>query len=197
MSTRQPTSTILDELLEAAAMEHVTLDWLLERLGERSFGLALLLLSIFAMLPGVSAFAAALLIVLSTQMLLARPGPVFPRSIRMRQFKRRQLATLLRYVVPTLRWLERFVRPRWMTPFEATKRVVGGAVLLLSTGLLAPVPLSNLPPALAIVLIAFAYLEEDGVLLCGGLAIAFALLAAILLAGWEAMSAAGWVPGLL
>jgi hypothetical protein len=70
---------------------------------------------------------------------------------------------------------ERFVRPRWTTPAEGTKRVVGGIVLLLSAGLLAPVPLSNVPPALAIMLIAFAYLEEDGLLLCGALVIAFVM----------------------
>jgi hypothetical protein len=51
-----------------------------------------------------------------------------------------------------------------------------GLVLLLLL-LLAPVPMSNLPPALAIMLIAFAYLEEDGMLLCGALIIAFVLIA--------------------
>jgi len=114
-----------------------------------------------------------------------------------RRFEALRLAALLRYVVPVLRWLERFVRPRWTTPVEATKRVVGGSVLLLSAGLLAPVPLSNVPPALAIMLIAFAYLEEDGILLCGALTIALVVVAAVLLAAWETMSAAGWVPGLL
>ena len=131
------------------------------------------------------------------QMLLARSGPVFPRRLRSHQFEARRLAALLRYVVPVLRWLEHFVRPRWTTPVAATRRVVGGSVLLLSAGLLAPVPLSNVPPALAIMLIAFAYLEEDGALLCGALAIAFVIVAAVLLAAWETMSAAGWVPGLL
>ena len=68
---------------------------------------------------------------------------------------------------------------------------------MLRAGLLAPVPLSNVPPALVIMLIAFAYLEEDGVLLCGALTIALVVVAAVLLAAWETMSAAGWVPGLL
>jgi hypothetical protein len=72
-------------------------------------------------------------------------------------------------VVPVLRYLERVIHPRWLTPFEATKRVVGGVVLLLGVSLLAPIPLSNVPPALLIVLIAFAYLEEDGLLLCAAL----------------------------
>ena len=197
MSARAPISTVLGDMLAAAGTDHVTLDWLLGRMGGRSFGLVLLLLSIFGLLPGVSAFAAVLLMIPAVQMLLARSGPVFPRRLRSRRFEARRLEALLRYVVPALRWLERFVRPRWTTPVEATKRVVGGAILLLSAGLLAPVPLSNVPPALAIMLIAFAYLEEDGALLCGALAIALVIVAAVLLAAWETMSAAGWVPGIL
>jgi transposase IS116/IS110/IS902 family protein/exopolysaccharide synthesis protein ExoD len=66
---------------------------------------------------------------------------------------------------------------------------VGFIVLLLEASLLAPIPLSNLPPALLIVLIACAYLEEDGALLCGALLAAlmrFALLAA---SGWQILSA--------
>jgi hypothetical protein len=197
MSARAPISAVLADMLAAAGTDHVTLDWLLGRMGGRSFGLVLLLLSIFGLLPGVSAFAAVLLMIPAVQMLLARSGPVFPRRLRSRRFMARRLAALLRYVVPALRWLERFVRPRWTTPVEATKRVVGGAILLLSAGLLAPVPLSNVPPALAIMLIAFAYLEEDGALLCVALAIALVIVAAVLLAAWETMSAAGWVPGIL
>jgi hypothetical protein len=197
MSARAPISAVLGDMLAAAGTGHLTLDWLLDRMGGRSFGLVLLLLSIFGLLPGVSPFAAVLLMIPAIQMLLARSGPVFPRRLRSRRFEARRLAALLRYVVPALRWLERFVRPRWTTPVEATKRVVGGSVLLLSAGLLAPVPLSNVPPALAIMLIAFAYLEEDGALLCGALAIALVIVAAVLLAAWETMSAAGWVPGIL
>ena len=103
----------------------------------------------------------------------------------------------MRRSVPVLRWLERFIRPRWATPFKATKRGVGGVVLLLSASLLAPVPLSNVPPALAIMLIAFAYLEEDGVLLCAGLVLGVAMLAVAAAVAWETVSTTGWVPSLL
>ena len=130
-------------------------------------------------------------------MVLARPAPVFPCRVGARRFETRRLASLVRRVVPVLRWLERFIRPRWATPFEATKRGVGGVVLLLGASLLAPVPISNVPPALAIMLIAFAYLEEDGVLLCAGLALGVAMLAVAAAVAWETASATGWVPGLL
>jgi hypothetical protein len=73
-----------------------------------------------------------------------------------------RLARVVRRVVPVLRFMERFVRPRWAAPAGATERAMGGVLLLL----LAAVPLSNVRPALAIApataVIAFAHLEEDG-----------------------------------
>lgn len=113
---------------------------------------------------------------LAAQMILARRGPVFPRFIAGRTFQKQRLASMLNSAVPVLRYLERFIRPRWQTPFEMTKRVDGGAIPLVGTLLFAPVPLSNVPPALVIILLAFAYLEEDGVLLCITLAAALVLL---------------------
>ncbi|MBB3268361.1 MULTISPECIES: exopolysaccharide biosynthesis protein [Azospirillum] len=197
MIARAPTSVVLNGVLGEAPAEHVTLDWLIGRLGLRSFGVILLLLALVGVLPGVSAMAGVLLTIVAFQMILDRPGPAFPRRIASRHVETRRLAAIIGRTVPVLRYLERFIRPRWATPFTATKRVVGGVVLLLGASLLIPVPLSNLPPALLIVLIAFAYLEEDGALLC--VALVGTLLLSVIAAGaaWQAMSAAGWLPSVL
>ena len=197
MTTRVPTSVVLNGILGEAPAEHVTLDWLIGRLGHRSFGVILLLLALLGLLPGVSAMAGVLLTIVAFQMTLDRPGPVFPRRIATRHVETRRLAAIIRRTVPVLRYLERFIRPRWATPFATTKRAVGGVVLLLGASLLIPVPLSNLPPALLVVLIAFAYLEEDGALLCAALAGTLVLSAIALGAAWETMSAAGWLPSVL
>ena len=69
----------------------------------------------------------------------------------------------MRRAIPVLRYLERAIHPRWYTPLGVTKRVVGVLVLLL-TALLLLVPMIQVVPALVIVLILLAYLEEDGVL---------------------------------
>lgn len=197
MEMHRPTSAVLHDLLGEAPAEQVTVDWLLARLGDRSFGIVLLLLGIFGLLPGASAIAGALLVILAFQMIKGRSGPSFPRRVGDRRIPTRRLAVLVDRVVPVLRWLERFIRPRWATPFVATRRAVGAVILLLGASLFVPVPLSNIPPALAIMLLAFAYIEEDGVLLCIALVIATSLLAGAATVTWEAMSAAGWVPGLL
>jgi hypothetical protein len=197
MTERAPTSVLLDDLFGQEVPEQVTLGWLMGRLGSRSFGIIVLVLALIGLLPGLSALAGVLLMVPAAQMILARPVPEFPRWIAVRPFEARRLARVVRRVVPVLRAVERFIRPRWPTPFQMTKRVVGSVILLLAASLLAPVPLSNIPPALVIGLIAFAYLEEDGVLLSAALALALVMLSIASVAAWEALSATGWVPGLL
>jgi hypothetical protein len=193
-----PTSAVLEGIFaDVPADGHVTLDRLMCGLGDRAFGFVLLLLALLAALPGGSVPAGLLLLVPAWQMLRAHPGPVFPRVVAARLIATRRIARLVRGVVPVLRVIERVVRPRWTTPFEATKRTVGGAVLLLGAGLFVPVPLSNVPPAAAIVLVAVAYLERDGMLLCAALAAALVVVALAATLTWQALSATGWVPGLL
>ena len=194
---RRPSSEILAELLDEAQGQNVTLDWLLSQLGTRSFGMMLLVVAPLGLLPGISPLAGILLIVPAYQMILGRPGPVFPRRLGQRQIGVHRLAALLGRIVPLLRYLERLVRPRWTTPFEWTKRVVGGAVLLLGLGLLIPLPLSNVPPALTILLISFAYLEEDGILLCLALCITAFMLTIAAGLVWQTLSSAGWLPSIL
>jgi hypothetical protein len=100
----------------------------MRQLGPRSFGIILLLLGFLACLPGVSAVAGVLIAIPAYQMIVARNGPVFPPFFAARRFRTQRLAAILARSVPVLRLLERFIQPRWHTPFETTKRIVGGAI---------------------------------------------------------------------
>ena len=85
-----------------------------------------------------------------------------------------------------LRYLEKAVYPRCPTPLEATKRVVGVAVMMLCARLiLTPIPLSNILPALLFSLIASAYAEEDGLVLSISLLAGFVVIAIDLAMVWE------------
>jgi hypothetical protein len=125
-------------------------------------------------------------------MILGRREPVLPRRLAVRRLSRERLARNLDRVIPVFRRLERVVRPRWGTHFEMTKRVIGFVILLLGATLLAPVPFSHIIPALVIMLLAFAYLEEDGILLCIALAAAALSLAITAVAVWGAIEASGF-----
>ena len=96
--------------------------------------------------------------------------------------------------VPVLRFIERMIHPRWHTPPEATKRLVGIVVVLLTvTVVFSPIPLSSVVPALMIALISLAYLEEDGLLLLISLSTAVVVLAIALVAVWETVAGAEWI----
>lgn len=188
-----PTSVVLTRLIESAPAETVTLGWLLDHLRTRSFGIILLLLGVCGLLPVVSPVAGLLLAIPGYQMLSGCSVPTFSRSIGQRPLATSKMAAVLARIIPALRAMERFVRPRWPTPFQATKRIIGGFIVLLGACLLAPLPFSNIPVALTIVLVAFAYLEEDGVLLAAGLLAALALFVAGGAALWGTIAGAVWL----
>jgi hypothetical protein len=100
--------------------------------------------------------------------------------------------------VPVLSYLEKMIYPRWPAPHEATKRVVGAMVVLLSTAVvLSPIPLSNVVPALVIALMSLAYLEEDGLLLTLAPLSAVIVLAVAAAAVWKTILGAEWISRLL
>jgi hypothetical protein len=165
---------VLQQLHEEAPRDYVTLGWLMGRLHKRSFGMIMLLLALVAAVPGVSIVAGLLLMIPALQMVAGKAAPIFPRGIAARPLPTRRLDALMRRAIPVLRYLERMIHPRWPTPLEGTKRLVGVIVVMLNSVLvLAPIPLTNVVPALVIALISLAYLEEDGLVL------SIALLAAI------------------
>jgi hypothetical protein len=157
-----PTSTVMHELLDQAPGDSVSLGWVIEQLGERSFGLLMFLLALVALVPGLSGFIGVLLMIPAFQMIMARRVPVLPRFITRRQIPTQRFARLIGRMVPLLRRAERLFKPRWPTPFET---------------LIEPIPFSHVIPSLVIMLVALAYLEEDGVMLCVALAVALASLA--------------------
>ena len=196
-TTFVPASVLLQRLHDEAPTGHFTLGWLMGRMHKRSFGLVMLLLAVVAIAPGVSIVAGLLLMIPAFQMIAGQPAPVFPRRIAVRPLPTRHLAALVQRAVPVLRYLEKFIHPRWSTPLQATKRLVGAIVMLLNITLLfTPVPVSNVVPALVIALISLAYLEEDGLLLSIALLASIIVLAVELVAVWETVRGAKWIYGL-
>jgi hypothetical protein len=188
---------VLQRLHDEAPTDHFTLGWLMGSLRKRSFGIIMLLLALVAIAPGVSIVAGLLLIIPAFQMIVGRPAPVFPRCIAARPLPTRHLAALVQRAVPVLKYLEKVVHPRWPTPLEATKRLVGTVVVILNTTLVfTPIPLSNVVPAMVIALISLAYLEEDGLLLSIALLAAIIVLAIELVAVWQTVLGAKWIIGL-
>ncbi len=197
MKAHVPTSVMLAELLEQAPPDHVTLAWLMGSLRERSFGLVMLVMALVGLVPGASTFIGVLLGFVALQMILAHASPHLPRVIASRRIPAARFARVVHRIIPSLRSMEKLVHPRWRTPFEATKRAVGFVILLLGATLISPFPFSHVIPALVIMLLSVAYLEEDGVLLCISLAAALVSLSITAATVWATVRTAGLVDGFL
>jgi hypothetical protein len=192
-----PATVVLQRLHDEVPADQFTLAWLTNNLHKRSFGIIMLLIALVAIAPGLSIIAGLLLMIPAVQMIAGKAAPVFPRRIATRSLPTSHLAAVVQRSIPVLRYLERVIHPRWHTPLESTKRLVGAVVLILSTTLvLVPIPLSNVVPASVIALISLAYLEEDGVLLSIALLAAMIVMAVATMGVWEMVVSAQWIADL-
>jgi hypothetical protein len=165
LSPHVPTSVALMRLLDDAPADRVSLAWLISRLGKRSFGLLILIVAFLGLAPAIAMLAMLLLPFPAIQMALGHEHPSIPHFLATRSISTQRLSRLAVQSIPFLRRMEVFIHPRWPTPFQTTKRLVGLTILVLAVTLIAPFPF-NVVPTLVIMLISFAYLEEDGILLC-------------------------------
>lgn len=188
-----PTSVHLSTLLDEAETAQVSVSWLIERLGVRSFGLTLILMALIALVPGASTIVGLLIAWPAIQMMLGYGGPVLPRFLARREIAVDRLARAVGFIVPRLRWLERLIRPRWPVVFRSSKRVTGFMMLLLGLTMISPFPFSHVIPAIVIMLLALAYLEEDGIMLLLSLAASLTSVAITAAALWLSVETADWI----
>ena len=192
--TYVPTSVQLARMLDRAEREAVvSIGWLMEQLGGRSFGLALLVMGVLGILPGVSTVAALMVVWLAVQMMLGQEAAVLPRLVARRSIGVERLARVIGIAAPWLAWVERLVHPRRPALFQTTKPLTGIMMLLLGLTMVLPVPFSQVVPALVIMLLALAYLEEDGIALLVALIAALASLSITAATLWGTVETIDWL----
>jgi hypothetical protein len=179
-------------MLDQAPGTHVSIGWLMGELGERSFGLTLLVMAVIALLPGASTLVGLLLAWPAIQLILGHDAAALPRAMARREVDVARLARVVAVVAPRLAWAETLIRPRWSRLFQTTRRLVGTAMLLLGLTLVSPVPFSHVVPALVIMLLALAYLEKDGFALLLALVAALCSLAVTGATVWGAVETIDW-----
>jgi hypothetical protein len=165
------TSEILLGLVRAFPGERISIQDVIDGLGERSFGFVLLLFGLLSAVapPGVATFTALPLIFFGLQMLGGYPTPWLPAFIAKRTIARSDLEKTLQRGKPIMRWVERFCRPRLtflIGPFG--ERLLGLLVFILAVVIALPGPLTNAPPGIAIAFMSIAIIERDGLLVFVG-----------------------------
>ena len=165
--TLDKASEILGKALRSFDQPKITLEALIAAIGERAFGLILILFALPNCVPappGVGSIMGVPLILLGVQLARGRRTPWLPRVIGQRQLSRSALIAVLDRSMPYLRRLERICRPRftWLTGPEA-ERLYGILIVVLACAIAIPLPFTNFVPAVGIAFIALGLLEEDGV----------------------------------
>lgn len=164
------TRTLLNQLADGQIETPLTLDGLLDQFRTRAFGIFLLIsvLPAFVPLPaGGGAITGPLCIVLGLQMLFLMAHPWLPKRISAKHINRSHLKKLRDRFSPWLFRLEKISRPRWEILFDnLAARLFNGAMILILGILIAlPIPLTNYPFGLILLVYCIAMIERDGIAL--------------------------------
>jgi hypothetical protein len=150
----------------------LTVGELVDRVGDRGFGLLLLVLSLPSALPvpapGYSVPFGILLLILAGQMLAGRVQPAFPRrfqAVRLSNATAQRLISGTAWIFRKLEWIIR-PRMRWAGA-RAGRILMGVLVALMSLLMMIPIPMTNTAPAFVIFLIGIGLTEEDGLFAIG------------------------------
>ncbi len=165
------TTALLHDALNAKPGPHITLDTLLAPLRARAFGVLLLVLAVPNFIPvplGIGGVMGVLVILLGLQMLCGLEHPLVPSRWRRKTMRRERAEQFLRRSARTMRWLERWCKPR-LEPLSLRpwSMLSGLALVILGILLALPIPFTNYLFGAILLAFAFALIERDGALLLG------------------------------
>jgi len=176
--TSRKASQVLVDSVRHIEGPDVSIHELLGLMGERAFGLILVLFALPNCIPGPPGLGSVFglpLMLFGIQLAQGRPAVWLPDFIARRRIGRDTLTQLVLRAVPLLQRIERVCRPRWPAlTAPLAERLLGGVITVLAVGIMMPLPLTNFVPAIAVSVIALGLLEEDGVTVVIGLGIGLA-----------------------
>ncbi|WP_306117999.1 MULTISPECIES: exopolysaccharide biosynthesis protein [unclassified Roseitalea] len=162
---------LLERIQACRTGERISVGTLMERLGRATFGPALLLPALLAVmpiigaLPGVSIVMALIVLVFALQMLFGLQKPWLPRRLSTMTLPKSKLDAAIEAIKPWALRLERVLRPRWGFLTEPPLSWFGALVatcLALAMTIGALVPGGIVPPAIAMLILAVGLTVRDG-----------------------------------
>lgn len=193
-------STIVEGLAAEQGRERLSVQDLLDRLGDRAQST---LVFIFAApnvlpigVPGMSMVLGLPLFFLTWRMMTGRSGAWLPASIGAKSFNHADFVRAVDKVLPWLQRLEAITRPRfrWLSGAFA-QRVFGGVGVILSVIISLPIPFGNALPGATLAVLSLGLVERDGIVIAIGVfatVLSFSVTGFIL---WSLGSAGLWLLG--
>lgn len=156
MELKHPLFQALESLLDQEGS--VSLGELLDRAGTQTYGLGIVLLSATCFVPGVANGVALGTLVLGLQMAWGDPHPWIPGRVQRIRVHRGRVKAILARIESLIARLGRRVGPRKPLTQRLLGLLVAWTAFLLALPLV--IPLSNLLPGVALILIGMGLLEE-------------------------------------
>lgn len=172
-TTPRPTEQIDGLQSLAQNNDQVSVGDVVDTLGENGFAIVILLMAlllvILAFVPGLFIILGLPMTILAAQWAFGMQHLWLPATLRNRTMPAEAVQKGLAIALRWLSALHPLVHPRGrllrLAPFRRFAKCV---LLFLCLFIFLPIPLGNLPPAIAIACIALAEMEDDGVLLAIG-----------------------------
>ena len=164
------TRGLIDELATGDPDEELSLEDLLNRFSERSFGLFLLLAMLPTFIPipvGVGALSGGLASLIGLQFLARLEHPWLPKWVANYKIHRHRVQGFRDRMGKWLGRLERLTKPRYVGMFThwAAHAFTGLLLVILGILLCLPIPFTNWPFGLILLAFSFALIERDGALM--------------------------------
>lgn len=181
--TIESVNGLLDVLDERAdTQDKISIGWILDRLGDRTYGPALLLPALIEIspiggIPGVPTFLAALVVLFAVQILIGREHLWVPQAVERQTIHQKRLSQASESLRPLARRLDNWFHGRLEKLTEnGWDRLV--ALVCIGLALTVPplelIPFASTIPMGAIALFGLSLLLRDGALVVAGLTVAIA-----------------------
>lgn len=185
-NSRESLSHALRRLLDRPEDKPISLGDVLENVGDKGFGLLLVILSLPSALPvpaaGYSVPFGIVMAALALQMILGKPQPTLPAKALSRKLPKSMTQKMLGAAGMFFGKVEFLIKPRFQWIGSRTGlRALGLVVLVMSVLMMIPIPLTNTAPAMVIFLIGVGLSEDDG--LFAGFSFIAGIFAVLLYAG--------------
>ncbi|CDZ41487.1 Hypothetical protein NGAL_HAMBI1145_59200 [Neorhizobium galegae bv. officinalis] len=145
----------------------------LASVGEASFGFAMLMLALPALIPIPGPFGmvfGSALAIVALQFAVGVDSLWLPGILRNRKVSASAFAALQRHADPIIRRIERIIRPGRLKAFTgpALPYVLALPVFALAIAIALPIPFGNILPVIAVCVIAIGLIERDGLIVLLG-----------------------------
>ncbi len=164
---------VLRGLAERCNAETVTLGEIITSMGNRGFGMILILLSLPSAMPvpapGYSTPFGILMVLLGAQMLVGKPIPYLPNWALKRELKASTMAKIFRAGARFFEKIEYLIKPRfaWIGS-RGGQSLISLLVMIMAILMIIPIPLTNTAPAGVIFVLGVGLLERDGLAIAFG-----------------------------